>query len=268
MASPNCSSGKVSPSSAKFKCESLSYSTSESLIKDIPTHKAFCRKLAKFFSTNPRPAEKLIQDVEAKSNGHGDTRNDCPDSTGRRPSLEHSTVSRLGIILSVNSRASQYVWVTCHQTIYGTNIDENIDDFDPFSAGRIEVAQMNSIIEFWFRPGVHDGTKSRLPIMSTLEDFHRRDRSIPVLALRYRYNDGTDESFGGVYQDMTPRDCHTAQTWLAMNSPPISERDSEGCIGEVAASPSQIEVQGVIINCLGFHKLLDKPKVSRLVLPH
>jgi hypothetical protein len=154
------------------------------------------------------------------------------------------------------------VWVTYHQTIYGNNVDENVDEFDTLSAGRIEITKEDSIIEFWFQEKVGGGTKSDFRTVSTLDEFNKRDRKTPILALRYRYNVGTSESFGGVYQDMTPRDCVFAQKWLATNNPSVSDPNTEVSNGDRETSSSPNEIQGVIINCLGFQKLLKKPKVS------
>jgi hypothetical protein len=198
----------------------------------------------------------LIEKKEFKASGTGGEK-----SGGMKSSLTHSNVSRLGLLLPASLEMPQYVWLTYHQTIYGTNVDENVDEFDTLSAGRIEITKEDSIIEFWFQEKVGGGIKFDFRTVSTLDGINERDPKTPILALRYRYNTGTTESFGGIYQDMTPRDFVFAQKWLA-TSPSASEPKTKVSNDDRATSSSPNEVQGVIINCQGFQKLLNKPKVS------
>jgi len=128
------------------KCKSSSYCSSDCLSKDAPSHNFLCSQYVKFISTNPRPGDELIETKEARADR-------------MNISVKQSTVFRLGLIPAANSKSPRYAWVTFHQTIYGTNVDENVDEFDTVSAGRIEIPQGHSIIEFWFQEKVGHGTK-------------------------------------------------------------------------------------------------------------
>jgi hypothetical protein len=241
MPVPNCVVCDKLSTFACVECKTSHYCSINCVNKDQPVHQFFCSQLATFTATTPRPASKSI----------------CPDTASDG---DESVIYRRGLLLPVDSKDPQYVWVKCKQKFYASDgrISEQADfgEFLGSHLGMIETktkgrVEMDYAVTVWYGDEyLGDGSKPNKCIAVLSRGSKKRDWRGPVLAIS-NVDDESDSDRFGYYEDITPEDGGVAQRVFITCGPFLGQGSIDIFDRKISTFKFPETIKGVMISCNG-----------------